>query len=207
MRDLEIRGAGDLIGTRQHGNIAAVGFHLYTRLLADAVRRIRGDSPQAEIVPIAQMSTELSIPVNVDLPIPTGIPASYVADTNMRLHLYRRMAEIHTIAEVQALNAEFNDRFGTLPLELNNLIYQLNVKINAHKVGLASISSENGQLVFRFPFDKVPNGLPNLSPNVRVGKTALWMPYRHLENWRDEILRVIEKLSAYQTNQHPVKAD
>jgi transcription-repair coupling factor (superfamily II helicase) len=117
------------------------------------------------------------------------------------------MAEIHTIAEVQALNAEFNDRFGTLPLELNNLIYQLNVKINAHKVGLASISSENGQLVFRFPFDKVPNGLPNLSPNVRVGKTALWMPYRHLENWRDEILRVIEKLSAYQTNQHPVKAD
>jgi len=207
MRDLEIRGAGDLIGTRQHGNIAAVGFHLYTRLLADAVRRIRGDSPQAKIVPIAQMSTELSIPVNVDLPIPTGIPASYVADTNMRLHLYRRLAEIHTIVEVQALSAEFEDRFGTLPLELNNLIYQLNVKINAHKVGLASISNENGQLVFRFPFDQVPNGLPNLSPNVRVGKTALWMPYRHLENWRDEILRVIEKLSAYQTNQHPVKAD
>ena len=207
MRDLEIRGAGDLIGTRQHGNIAAVGFHLYTRLLADAVRRIRVDSPQTEIVQIARISTELSIPVNVDLPIPTGIPASYVADKNMRLHLYRRMAEIHSIAEVQALSTEFKDRFGPLPLELKNLIYQLTVKINAHKVGLASISNENGQLVFRFPFDRVPNGLPNMNPNVRIGKTALWMPYQHLENWRDEILKVIETLSAYQTNQYQVKTN
>ncbi len=206
MRDLEIRGAGDLIGTRQHGNIAAVGFHLYTRLLADAVRRIRKESPLAATVPITQISTELSIPVNVDLPLPTGIPAHYVSDVNMRLHLYRRMAEIRTIAEVQALCAEFEDRFGPLPLELNNLIYQLNVKINAHKAGLASISNENGQLVFRFPFEQVPDSLPKLSPNVRIGKTALWMPYQHLEDWRDEIISVIGKLSAHQTSQQPTDA-
>ncbi len=198
MRDLEIRGAGDLLGTRQHGHIAAVGFHLYTRLMADAVRRLRGktDLPLAP-VPIYGAG-EIALPVNVDLPLAAGIPASYVPDKNMRLHLYRRMAEIRTLEELEALWEEFKDRFGPPPVELDNLIYQLTIKLTAEQAGLASVTSENGQLVLRFPDTEVPSDLPAFGSTVRVGKTALWMPYKLLENWRVELLEVLQTLRDHQ---------
>ena len=123
MRDLEIRGAGDLLGTRQHGHMAAVGFHLYTRLLADAVRQLRITrqlGPAPEKTPISPLlaplaDTPLTTPVNVDLPLPVNIPASYVPDRNARLRLYRRLADLRTLVEVETLAEEFKDRFGPLP--------------------------------------------------------------------------------------------
>ncbi len=112
MRDLEIRGAGELLGTRQHGHIQAVGFHLYTRLLADAVRQIRrielvhqGDHKKdgkGKIdIALASLTQPISMPVNVDLPLTVGIPADYIADQDLRLRLYRRIAD---------LRDEFRDR-------------------------------------------------------------------------------------------------
>jgi transcription-repair coupling factor (superfamily II helicase) len=194
MRDLEIRGAGDLLGTRQHGHIAAVGFNLYTRLLADAVRRLSGKSDLPLVSPATLGAVQIALPVNVDLPVPSGIPASYVPDKNMRLRLYRRIAEIRSQTEVQALNEEFKDRFGPLPVELENLLFQLTIKLKAEKAGLASISNDNGQLVFRFPEQEVPSNLPNIGPNVRVGKTALWMPYKKLDDWRATLVEVLDIL-------------
>ncbi len=87
MRDLEIRGAGEILGTRQSGHIAAIGFHLYTRLLAQAVRRLRAErdglTPEME-----------GLPPSVDLPLAAALPEEYVPDRDLRLRLYRRMAEI-----------------------------------------------------------------------------------------------------------------
>jgi transcription-repair coupling factor (superfamily II helicase) len=126
MRDLEIRGAGDLLGTRQHGHIQAVGFHLYTRLLADAVRQIRrieaskrnggvpGEGARTESV-FANLTQPISMPVNVDLPLAVGIPAAYIADQDLRLRLYRRIADLRDETEIDALVSEFEDRFGELP--------------------------------------------------------------------------------------------
>jgi len=194
MRDLEIRGAGDILGTRQHGHIAAVGFYLYTRLLANAVQRLRKSEnlPMASLPP--SLSAELSLPVNVDLPLPASLPADYVPDKSMRLNLYRRISGLQTPAEIDALVGEFNDRFGPPPEPVHNLLYQLKLKLLAEKAGLASIGAESGQLVLRFPDGNIPESLPELGPAVRVGKTALWIPYTRLENWQEELLTILVKL-------------
>ena len=201
MRDLEIRGAGDLLGTRQHGNIQAVGFHLYTRLLADAVRRIRiaggdklklGDTPAIQLTSINQ---PISMPVNVDLPLAVGIPADYIADQDLRLRLYRRMADLRDESEIDALANEFSDRFGELPEMVQNLFYQMRVKLRAEKVGLAAIGMETGQIVLRYP--SAANGneekrLHDLGPDIRGGKGAYWCMFAKDDDWMERLLETLE---------------
>jgi len=215
MRDLEIRGAGDLLGTRQHGQIAAVGFHLYTQLLAEAVRRLRsrGDLSISALAPamaagVAEATgREMSIPVNVDLPLPARIPTDYVSDKAMRLRLYRRMADIRNPGELDALSEEFKDRFGDPPEEVLNLFYQMKVKLLAEVAGLAAIGSENGQLVLRYPDGEVPADIPPLPNPVRAGKTALWIPYRNLPDWRSFLTDVLTQLSMRKTQQTQGQAE
>ena len=193
MRDLEIRGAGDLLGVRQHGHIAAVGFNLYTQLLSEAVRRLRSRS-DLPLMPLASGVKELSIPVNVDLPLPSNIPGDYVSDKGMRLRIYRRMADIRTLGEVDSLEEEFKDRFGPPPEPVLHLLFQLKIKLLAEKANLASVSTENGQMVLRFPDGEIPADLPPINPAARVGKTALWIPYKALPNWRATLIAVLQQL-------------
>jgi transcription-repair coupling factor (superfamily II helicase) len=195
MRDLEIRGTGDILGTRQHGHIAAVGFHLYTALLAEAVRRMRKEQG----LPAAPMPSTLNLqlnPVNVELPLPVAIPADYVADKNVRLGLYRRMADMRSPAELDALAEEFKDRFGPPPLSVQNLLYQLKVKMLAERAGLASIAVEGNQIVLRYPEGVIPEDLPVLGPHVRVGKVALWLGFTELEDWMEHLFEILQKLQA-----------
>ncbi|HEX7976795.1 MAG TPA: transcription-repair coupling factor, partial [Anaerolineales bacterium] len=197
MRDLEIRGTGDILGVRQHGHIAAVGFHLYTRLLAEAVRRLRSErglpAASGTVKGLLALTAQLPL-VTVELPLASSIPTEYVPDKEVRLGLYRRMAGILNLNEVDALAEEFKDRFGPPPETVLNLLYQLKVKLLAEKAGLASISGENGQIVMRFPEGNLPASLPDLGPRVRVGKVALWMPYTNLPDWPKELLNILEKL-------------
>ncbi len=191
---MEIRGAGDILGTRQHGHIAAVGFHLYTRLLADAVKRQRGDREAP--APIAILEGPRPI-VSVDLPLAINIPAAYIPDKSMRLKLYRRLANLRSMAEVDDLEEEFTDRFGDPPAPVRNLFYQLKVKILAENIGLISVSGTNGQLVLRFP--PTPEGgprrsYPPLDPQVRTSKDALWLPQNSLPNWEEYLIDVLQDL-------------
>ena len=174
MRDLEIRGAGDILGTRQHGHIASVGFHLYTRLLADAVKRTHENRglPLDTNDPILKAHHPL---VSVDLPLDTTIPNNYVPDLDMRLTLYRRIADAQTLQEVDALAEEFHDRFGVLPQPVLNLLLQLKIKILAIAAGISNISHEYGQIVLRYPEGVVPPRLARTNTKVRVGKSALWV--------------------------------
>jgi transcription-repair coupling factor (superfamily II helicase) len=174
MRDLEIRGAGDILGTRQHGHIASVGFHLYTRLLADAVKRTRENRglPLDKNDLLIKAHQPL---VTIDLPIHTTIPAPYVPDLDMRLKLYRRIANIDSLDKVDVLAEEFNDRFGPLPQPVENLLYQLKIKILAAKAGLISIGHEYRQIVLRYPEGTVPPPMISEQPKVRPGKFALWV--------------------------------
>jgi transcription-repair coupling factor (superfamily II helicase) len=211
MRDLEIRGAGEILGTRQSGYIADVGFHLYTRLLADAVRRLRQvEGHQAKVeeqrsdVRLSTLDYHLALPVNVDLPLPVGLPASYISEQETRLRLYRRIADIRTLPEVDALADEFADRFGTPPEEARNLLYQVRLKLLAEKAGLSSITSESGQIVLRYP--ALPEGMsernytamPDLSDlGVRRGKNALWMPIAPgvEPGWQARLAQALERIT------------
>jgi transcription-repair coupling factor (superfamily II helicase) len=194
MRDLEIRGAGDILGARQHGHIAAIGFHLYTSLLSDAVRRLR----QERGLPAAPMPPTLNLqltPVNVELPLPISIPAAYMPDKNARLGLYRRMADMRSFAELDALVEEFNDRFGPPPETVLNLFLQLKIKLLAERAGLASIGVESGQISLRFSSGSVPASLPPLDPHLRAGKTALWLRYADLPEWSEVLVETLHSLA------------
>lgn len=204
MRDLEIRGAGDLLGMRQHGLIASVGFHLYTRLLSKAVddiKRAGGFGAEA-----GALSVTLYHPlINVDLPIEVGIPASYVSDKAMRLKLYRRLADIHDVSEIEALNEEFRDRFGPPPAEVQNLLFQLHVRVLAERTGLTTINVENRQLALRFPPPRKkdqPMEFGALPAGTRTSKNTVWLSDIESVDWRQRLLRVLEAL----VEQHALRA-
>lgn len=206
MRDLEIRGAGELLGTRQSGHIQAVGFHLYTRLLADAVRQIRRLEAAAKDgkmkeektkidAAFASLTQPISMPVNVDLPLAVGIPSKYIADQDLRLRLYRRIADLRDETEIDALASEFKDRFGELPEMVENLFYQMRVKLRAENAGLSAVSWESGQVVLRYPVsgdDKDGKRLADLGPGIRGGKNAYWCSFG--DDWQDKLLDVLKRL-------------
>jgi transcription-repair coupling factor (superfamily II helicase) len=207
MRDLEIRGAGELLGTRQHGHIQAVGFHLYTRLLADAVRQIRRievsrrDGQRQEArgkidVSLSSLTQPIAMPVNVDLPLAVGVPAEYITDQDLRLRLYRRIADLRDETEVDALTSEFKDRFGELPEMVENLFYQMRVKLRAERASLSSVGWENGQIVLRYSTsgeEKDGNHLPDLGPGIRGGKSSYWCSFG--EKWQERLLEALSLLT------------
>jgi transcription-repair coupling factor (superfamily II helicase) len=197
MRDLEMRGAGELLGNRQHGVIAAVGFHLYTRMLAQAVRQLRHVTGMKGPDDVLADARAMRMPVGVDLPLAIGIPVDYIPDQNLRLKLYRRLADLEHEGGLDALEEEFLDRFGTPPETVQNLIYQMRVKLRAQEAGLAAVAFEGEQLVLRFP--PLPEGvnernLPILGRDVRAGRNAYWMMGGNGSgDWR---VRLLEILSA-----------
>jgi transcription-repair coupling factor (superfamily II helicase) len=199
MRDMEMRGAGELLGTRQHGYINSVGFHLYTQMLSSAVkieRKLRGlpDDSRDNLFVI----NELSLPVAVDLPLPVELPTEYIADQNTRLKLYRRMADINSPEQLDVMVEEMQDRFGDMPQEVENLFFQLRVKLLAERAGLASLNVESGQLVMRYP--QLPEGfpqrnLPVISGSVRSGKNSYWMQLNFEDaSWQKDLLQVLNEV-------------
>ncbi len=194
MRDLEMRGAGDLLGTRQHGHIAAVGFHLYTRLLAQAVRRLKARQAAAE-APTAE-PTELP-PLTIDLPLPCTIPADYIPDRDLRLQVYRRLADLQSEADLERLRGEFNDRFGPPPQQAENLLYQLRVKLLAVHARVEGISLENGQVLIALPEEAAEWEMPDLGPDVRRSRRGLWLSRGAGEGWQVRLLQVLEALGRW----------
>ena len=128
MRDLEIRGAGNLLGAQQHGNIAGVGFEMYCRLLDEAVRELRDGSP-VEVQPD---------PV-IELKIDAYIPNDYVEDAMHKIELYQQIASLRTEEQVSELLDEMIDRFGDPPAALNNLMLVAKIKIAAKTMGAKSV--------------------------------------------------------------------
>jgi transcription-repair coupling factor (superfamily II helicase) len=197
MRDLEIRGAGDILGTRQHGYIASVGFHLYTRLLSDSVQRLRSGIPMPALAESLQEQAAPALPVSVDLPIPVSLPATYIPERQTRTRLYRRLADLRSQAEVDALTEEFIDRFGPLPEETRNLFYQLKIKLLAEQAGLVSISGEGGQIILRYPpllDGETARPLPEFGDDIRTGKNTIWMAINETNGWQDKLLTTLNQL-------------
>ncbi|MGD8458192.1 MAG: transcription-repair coupling factor [Anaerolineales bacterium] len=197
MRDLEIRGAGDFLGTRQHGHIAAVGLNLYTKLLSQAVAKIKLSSNLSEDIVPTTIVTYHPI-VNVDLPLLVSIPQTYIPDKDIRLRLYRRLADLHTQEEIDSIKGEFVDRFGPLPEPVANLFYQLEIRSLAENAGISSISSENNQMSIRFPSlqkDSSPRRFPILGKEVRTGKNTLWFQMNVDNGWKIQLKEILVRLA------------
>ncbi|MGZ9235578.1 MAG: TRCF domain-containing protein, partial [Anaerolineales bacterium] len=147
---------------------------------------------------LSSLTQPISMPVNVDLPLAVGIPANYIADQDLRLRLYRRIADLRDETEIDALASEFQDRFWELPEMLENLFYQMRVKLRAERASLSAISWESGQIVLRYPplsDDKDGRRLLELGPGIRSGKNAYWCSFGKDEDWEEKLLNVLERLN------------
>ncbi len=138
MRDLEIRGAGNILGTQQSGHIALVGYELYCELLESAVRRLR------------QLPPKTSIEVDVDLPGEAYLPRKYVPDLRLKTDLYRRLARVSNFAELADFAAEMEDRFGAPPPPVEHLLALSELRILAHQWQIHSIRMEGLYVVFGY---------------------------------------------------------
>ncbi|MCS6939551.1 MAG: transcription-repair coupling factor, partial [Roseiflexus sp.] len=179
MRDLEIRGAGNLLGAEQSGHIAAVGFDLYSRLLEQAVRTLKqrliatnlmtgADAQRAPAPAVAAGSTPpprlprqpsvkvdekvlISPLVTLDLPLDAYLPVDYIPDDQVRLAVYQRMAEAQTPEAVNDLRQELRDRFGELPEPAEQLLIWLRIKALALAAGVTSVVTTDEEFIVRLP--------------------------------------------------------
>ncbi|MBF6591469.1 MAG: DEAD/DEAH box helicase, partial [Ktedonobacterales bacterium] len=140
MKDLEIRGAGNLLGAEQSGFMNEIGFDLYTRLLAEEVARMQGARTAEPARPTA---------VTLELPVDAFIPDDYIGDRTLKMSFYQRMANLEHAEQVEALTAEMADRFGAPPREVANLLAIVRLKAEAARLGYESIALRDGEMIFK----------------------------------------------------------
>ncbi len=194
MKDLEIRGAGNLLGVKQSGHIAAVGFDLYCRLLADAVLELkRGKSrkiePERVMPPVPSIS----------LPMVSYIPDEYIASENTRIAFYQRLAVVKTAMEREDIADELRDRFGTLPQAVKNLLYVVDIKQLAVEARVGSISTKDRQIIVHFNGANELRGLQlpqDYKDGIVIGTRQVKLNIRQFGNRWPDVLRKILQIVA-----------
>ncbi|HEX2912946.1 MAG TPA: transcription-repair coupling factor [Chloroflexia bacterium] len=219
MKDLEIRGAGNLLGAEQSGHIASVGFELYMRLLEEAVEQLKG----AEERPLeAQVEAPT---VNLSLPLAAYLPEDYIKDEATRLDMYRKLAApLKTAGQIREWVRELEDRFGKLPEAARNLMYLLDVKVLAIRAGIESIIEQENEIYLRWPAPtlesemrrkggsrnvperKRPSGRANVDPRrlmkefgeaLRITPNQMRLNMRILrDDWQDSLKHLLEELAS-----------
>jgi len=145
MRDMQIRGAGNLLGAQQHGHIDSVGYDMYCRLLAEAISELKGQSVQEEI--------EVTIDVNVS----AYIDSSYISSENEKIEMYKKIASVQDEQDVFDVEDELMDRYGNIPTPVLNLIKIAHIKALALKCGFSSVQEKNDSIIFQYIDSKYVN--------------------------------------------------
>jgi len=191
MKDLEIRGAGNLLGPEQHGQMNSVGFDLYCKLLADSIQELRGEeSPD----------TTAKDTVTVDLGLDALIPEDYVSDLALKMNLYQRLALVTELSQSDALGKEIRDRFGPLPEQAENMFFLLNLKLKALQIGVEAIRKrplqEDVLLQFKegATFNRYDLG-KRFGPRLTIGSLQLRFHVQG-DKWRPELVRLMDTLLA-----------
>lgn len=152
MRDLEIRGAGNLLGVRQHGHMEAVGYDMYCKMLNEAVKGLKGIKAVEDFATV------------VDLDVDAFIPPSYIVNEVQKLDIYKRIAGIENRKERDDMRDELLDRFGEIPGAVDNLLRIALIRVAGHKLYMTEIKGKNERITFRFKPDAEidPLGIPEL---------------------------------------------
>ena len=224
MKDLEIRGAGNILGSQQSGHIHAVGFDLYNRLLANAVEQLRAQATLAETPELgSETAIDASSPslgstdsdrqeslaeplpsdasVTVDLGVPASIPNDYVTDLPTRLGIYQRVVRLKDLHGVDEMESELRDRFGPLPWQVQNLLYVARLKLLARESGIESVTREGERIVLRLG-DEVGGAKialqRALGHGVKVGNIQIRLQLDQLpEGWEEPLVDTVRKLGAF----------
>ena len=200
LRDLEIRGAGNLLGSEQSGHMAAVGFDLYVRLLGEAVERLkaldRGEPPPPP--------TSSRPAVTLDLPLTAYLPTGYIPDLNLRLAVYQRLSQAASDDEAATIESELRDRFGELPASARNLLWVLRLRLLAMQAGVGTIQVQGDDMVIRLlpglSLDReaverrAPPHTTVLSHQMRLNRDFIG------EGWREAVVRALAAITPAQAN-------
>ena len=197
MRDLEIRGAGNLLGAAQSGHIHQVGLDLYSQLLQEAVRELaeeQGEEPSTS-KPVAELP-------RMNLPVQARIPETYIDHLPTRLAIYQRLARLSQQQDVPVLRDELRDRFGPLPEEVENLLLVAELRSQAANVGIESVD-HNGEaivLTLRSPVGGARAPLQQaLGPSANVGNRQVHLPWRQLgEDWLSRFKMMLDRFAVFQ---------
>lgn len=165
MRDLEIRGAGNLLGVRQHGHMEAVGYDMYCKMLNEAVKNLKG------IPTITDFTTV------IDLDVDAFIPGSYIVNETQKLDIYKRIAGIESSKERDDMKDELLDRFGEIPKSVDNLLRIALIRVSAHSLYMTEIKGKNERITFTFRPDAAidPSGIPDFLK--KYGKDLTFTAY------------------------------
>ena len=191
LRDLEIRGAGNLLGTEQHGAIAAVGFEMYLQMLQSAVQKLRSGSDEdviGDVLSTAEM--------NLELPLDHFIPRSYIRDEKLRLAAYRQLAAAEDEPELDAVTRSLVDRYGPGPAQLDNLVFSLRVKLRGRRMGLRGVVAEGHDIVLRVDPARlldVDALSQRMAGRISIGVNKLKMR-RQGEGWQRDLLTLLDEM-------------
>lgn len=183
MRDLEIRGAGSLLGSRQHGHMEAVGYDMYLKLLGEAVALEKGeiteDTEEQECL--------------IDLPIEAHIPENYIRSTPQRLSMYKRIAAVRTDADANDVLDELRDRFGNPPPSINGLLQISLLRNSASAAGIYEISQRNGSVLLYMAHPDVRYAVEmNKVMKGRVMLSASKKPYIAVKPGQEDVLETVK---------------
>ena len=227
MKDLEIRGAGNILGSEQSGHIHAVGFDLYNRLLSIAVEELRAQRSMDKTPVQTDGADALAAAIDaewpeqradldepgldeglvappapvVDIGIPASIPQDYIADLSMRVEMYQRLAQLTELDAADEVEDELRDRFGPLPWQAQNLLYVARLKLWAKRAGVQSIAREGERLVLRLE-DSVGGARRalqrRLGSGVVVGNTQIRLELDQVsDGWEGPLADTVAKLADF----------
>ncbi|MHB8612971.1 MAG: transcription-repair coupling factor [Candidatus Dormibacteraceae bacterium] len=192
LRDLEIRGAGNLLGTEQHGAIAAVGFEMYLQMLQSAVSKMRSGSEETAVGDVLSTAE-----MNLDLPLDHFIPRSYIRDEKLRLGAYRQLAGTEDEEELDSVLRSLEDRYGPGPAQLDNLAYSLRIKLRGQRMGLRGVVAEGHDIVIRVDpqrFLDVDDLSRRMAGRIGVAPNRLKLR-RQGEGWQQDLLRLLDEMA------------
>ncbi len=159
MRDMEIRGAGNVLGSAQSGHMSSLGYELYCKEIDRAVKYINGE-----------ISNEVKTDITVDIKVPANIPAIYIEDETLRLQMYKKIAQINSSDDRWDLIDEIIDRFGEMPKEVMNLLGISLIRTLAEKLSVQDITEKSGNIVINFGEKNALNGFSLLNASEKFGK-------------------------------------
>ncbi|HEU5378748.1 MAG TPA: transcription-repair coupling factor [Ktedonobacteraceae bacterium] len=190
MKDLEIRGAGNLLGAEQSGFMNSVGFDLYCKLLAEAVEELQGKRAEA-----ASMQS-----VQVDLPLASYLPDEYIGDRTLKVKFYQRLANLSVPEQVEAMEAELSDRFGPPPPPVQNLLSMVRLKVEAGQLGFEAIAAKDNDFVLTVKRSIVPNRIVlyrRFRNEARVQQGVIRIPRRLLgSDWMEQLRALLPTITA-----------
>jgi transcription-repair coupling factor (superfamily II helicase) len=190
-KDLEIRGAGNLLGHRQSGTMEAVGYEYFMHLLDQAIRELKGEA-------VEEVKTELNLKVDI------RVPEDYLPQVNLRLNLYKRLSSLDDLEAIVKIRAEVLDRFGDVPDSVENLLRYGAIKFLSQKLRIESLDRTGQRLVFKFfpttgvDLTRLPFLLKRYSGSLSpAGVMSLNLPARTDREFLDETVLVLKELNGY----------